>query len=130
MSSLQYVCALLAVYIALARSLRWRRYNALHAKFAGRSLESITVEEAQEIMHLNSMWDLPFINLYALSFAMFKTYAIVSVMSLPVNSILVERCTQPRVSVILCNTKELRSKELISKRQADVSCVFSALWYT
>jgi hypothetical protein len=97
MSFLRCVCALLAVYVALVRSLRWRRYHALHAKFAGRSLESITIEEAQEIMHLNSMWDLPFLNLYALSFAMFKTYAIVSVMSLAVN-LLVERCSAEDIS--------------------------------
>ena len=75
--SLQIGIVFLLNYVALVRFLRWRRYNALHAKYANRPLSSISPQEAQEIMHLADMWDMPSLNIYALSFAMFKTYAIV-----------------------------------------------------
>lgn len=86
-------------YLTLVRLLRWRRYNARHKKWAGRKLDSITPEEAQTILHGITMWDMPglfgglksvrsterslylpveILVVYALSFALFKTYAIVS----------------------------------------------------
>jgi len=69
--------------------------------YAGRPLESITPEEAQQIIHVSSLYDMPMIDYYALSFALFKTYAI------------------PSISKVLANTKEFSSKELVSKRYAD-----------
>lgn len=72
--------SLLAVpfYLLLVRSLRWRRYNAIHREFAGRDPESLTTEEAQRVMHGVTMWDMPGLSMWSLSFALFKTYAIVS----------------------------------------------------
>jgi len=72
-------------------------------RYAGRTLKSITPEEAQQIIHVSSMYDMPMIDYvstpstlhmsskpltrnalcklqYALSFALFKTYAIVCIL--------------------------------------------------
>lgn len=72
--------ALLVVpsYLLLVRSLRWRRYNAIHREFIGRDPHSLTTEEAQRVMQTVTMWDMPGLSVYSLSFALFKTYAIVS----------------------------------------------------
>ncbi len=65
-------------YFALVRSLRWRRYNAIHVKYGGR-IQSLTSEEAQEIFQVAFNWDMPLLLYYSLAFALFKTYAIVRV---------------------------------------------------
>jgi hypothetical protein len=51
-----------AGYLILVRLLRWRRYNAMMKRYAGRPLESITPEEAQQIIHVSSMYDMPWID--------------------------------------------------------------------
>jgi len=73
-------CAVL-LWVVIARSLRWRRYRAIHRKYGpkwdnGRG--EITPEEAQKILHESSLFDMPWLLNYALAFALFKTYAIVS----------------------------------------------------
>jgi hypothetical protein len=83
---------LLVSYISYVRLHRWHRYTAVHAKYAGRSLNSITPQEAQEIMHLSMMWDLPSITLYALSFALFKAYGIVTTLPFAPGAVLIEAC--------------------------------------
>jgi hypothetical protein len=125
MSLLFLIGVLLAAYISYVRLLRWHRYAAVHAKYAGRPLDSITTQEAQEIMQLSMMWDLPWITLYSLSFAMFKGYGIVATFPFGPVAVLIEAylMLQPSISVILANTKELNSKDLVSKRQADVRVV-------
>jgi hypothetical protein len=65
-------------YLVLVRLLRWRRYNALHAKYPPDKMKTLTPQEAQLIVHEAALWDIPFINTEALSFALFKTYGIVS----------------------------------------------------
>lgn len=65
-------------YLALVRSLRWRRYNAIHAKY-GNKIQSLTTEDAQAVMHVALRWDMPLLFYYSLAFALFKTYAIVRV---------------------------------------------------
>ena len=65
-------------YLTLVRLLRWRQYDALHRKYAGK-LETMTPKEAQEIMSMAYLYDMPGLLNYALSFALFKTYAIVGV---------------------------------------------------
>ncbi|KII95824.1 hypothetical protein PLICRDRAFT_48769 [Plicaturopsis crispa FD-325 SS-3] len=96
-------------YLGLVRALRWRRYNQVHAKYAHRDLDTLTPEEAQSIIHLSGLWDMPGLSTYSLSFALFKTYAI------------------PTISAILAATKELSSKELIPKRYADTE-ILIATW--
>jgi len=96
-------------YLLLVRLLRWRRYNAMMKHYAGRRLESITPEEAQQIIHVSSMYDMPMVDYYALSFALFKTYAI------------------PTISKILADTKEFNSKDLVSRRYADTE-ILIATW--
>ena len=84
-------------YLALVRALRWRKYDAVHRKYAykrqgGSVLQSppeaqprsaekaqtLTPEEAQEIVQLSLGYDMHYIMTMALSFALFKTYGIVS----------------------------------------------------
>lgn len=65
-------------YLALVRSLRWKRYNTIHAKYGGK-IRSLTTEEAQEVFHVAFHWDMPLLLYYSLAFALFKTYAIVRV---------------------------------------------------
>lgn len=49
-------------YLCLVRLFRWRRYNAMIRCYAGRPLESITPEEAQQIIHVSSLYDMPMID--------------------------------------------------------------------
>lgn len=66
-------------YLALVRTLRWRRFDAIHRKYdAHLKSRSLTPEEAQEVVHLTAFYDMPLLLNYAVAFALFKTYAIVS----------------------------------------------------
>ncbi|KAJ4479168.1 hypothetical protein J3R30DRAFT_3657221 [Lentinula aciculospora] len=71
--------AVISSYLYFARALRWRRYIAIHRKF-GHKYESglLTPEDAPEIMHVSSLYDMPALMNYALAFALFKIHAIVS----------------------------------------------------
>ena len=70
-------------YLSLVRSLRWRRYNNIHKKYEKKWSEGgLTPAEAQEILLVSSFWDCPLLLHKALAFALFKTYAIVSAISL------------------------------------------------
>ncbi|TFK51574.1 hypothetical protein OE88DRAFT_1801631 [Heliocybe sulcata] len=97
-------------YLGLVRALRWRRYEEVHRKFAGR-IHSLTPAEAQKITHLSSQWDMPALMTIALSFALFKTYAI------------------PSISNLLLRTRQLGSKENVSRRYADTEILIST-WVT
>ena len=65
-------------YLATVRSLRWQRYNAVHAKY-GNKINSLTTADAQEVLDVALRWDMPLLFYYSLAFALFKTYAIVRV---------------------------------------------------
>ena len=56
------VLASFAGYLSLVRLLRWRRYNALMKRYAGRELDSITPEEAQQILHVSRRYDMPMVD--------------------------------------------------------------------
>jgi len=94
-------------YLALVRSLRWRRYNAIHAKYGGK-IRSLTTEEAQEIFQVALSWDMPLLLYYSLAFALFKTYAI------------------PSISRILVATGELKSSDTVSKRYSDTEIMIGS----
>ena len=75
------IVSAIASWVALTRSRRWDHYNAIHQKYGpkwdnGRG--SITPEEAQVVVQLSTCYDMPFILYHSHSFALFKTYAIVS----------------------------------------------------
>jgi len=95
-------------YLSLVRLLRWRRYNTQHKKWATRKLDSITPEEAQTILHGITMWDMPGLFVYSLSFALFKTYGV------------------PTISKILAGTKEFVDPKLVSRRYADTEILIAS----
>ena len=70
------------LWLGLVRTLRWRRYNAIHRKYGPKwnnGKGSITAEEAQNIMAVSIMYDMPMLLNYAIAFVLFKTYAIVRI---------------------------------------------------
>ncbi|KAF9467635.1 hypothetical protein BDZ94DRAFT_1318601 [Collybia nuda] len=107
-------CAAVVLYLCVVRSLRWRRYNAIHAEYRTRfESKNLTPEEAQKILHLSAYYDMPLLLGTSLSFALFKTYAV------------------PSISKILAATRELKSKDRISRRYADTEiliCTPAATW--
>ncbi|KDR72939.1 hypothetical protein GALMADRAFT_73434 [Galerina marginata CBS 339.88] len=103
----------LLAWVVLVRALRWRRYNAIHRQYGpkwdnGRG--TITPEEAQKITMVSTMYDMPLLLNYAVAFALFKTYAV------------------PSISKLLCATKELKSKDTISKRYADTELMVATFF--
>ncbi|KAJ7262727.1 hypothetical protein B0H12DRAFT_1104192 [Mycena haematopus] len=96
------VCALALVYLCLVRSLRWRRYNAIHKKYSAKfRARTLTPEESQDVIQLAYMYDMPSLSEYSLAFALFKTYGI------------------PTISQLLLHTKQLASQALVARRYAD-----------
>ena len=78
-SALQIVAALGVGYLGLVRALRWRRYNEVHRKYEHKLADgSLTPAEAQEVVQLSLGYDMHWLMTQALSFALFKTYGIVS----------------------------------------------------
>ncbi|KAJ7117921.1 hypothetical protein C8R43DRAFT_1036904 [Mycena crocata] len=103
-------CGLGLVYLSVVRTLRWRRYNAIHKKYTAKfKAKALTPEEAQEVVQLSFMHDMPTLAEYSLAFALFKTYAI------------------PTISKLLWETKQLASSELVARRYADTE-ILIATW--
>ncbi|KAL1741140.1 hypothetical protein HDZ31DRAFT_46073 [Schizophyllum fasciatum] len=99
----------LAAYLALVRALRWRKYNAIHRKYARKFRQrSLTPAEAQEVVQLGLGHDMPYIMIQALSFALFKTYGI------------------PSISKLLLATKEISTKDNVSRRIADTGLMIGS----
>ncbi|KAH6904909.1 hypothetical protein BKA70DRAFT_513744 [Coprinopsis sp. MPI-PUGE-AT-0042] len=99
-------------YLSLVRLLRWQRYNEVHRQYASRfnvktKKWDITPQEAQKIMQVSSAYDMPKLLNSALSFALFKTYAI------------------PTISKLLYATKEFSSQERVAKRYADTEILIA-----
>jgi hypothetical protein len=63
-------------YLSLVRLLRWRRYDKIHRQY-GAKINELTPQEAQNIMLVSYLYDMPGLLNYALSFALFKTYSVV-----------------------------------------------------
>jgi hypothetical protein len=73
------ICVVLLAYLCLVRFLRWRRYSAIHEKYRVQyETQTLTPEEAQEIMHVGAFYDMPSLVKYSLAFALFRAAAIVS----------------------------------------------------
>lgn len=104
------ICLLLA-YLFLVRSLRWRRYHAIHEKYRVQfETDTLTPEEAQEIIHVSAFYDMPSLVKYSLAFALFKAAAI------------------PSISKLLGASKHSRTKTFTSKRYADTQILVST-WF-
>jgi len=70
------------IWLALVRIFRWRRYNAIHRQYGPRWNNGkgiITPEEAQKIIAVSFMYDMPMLLHIAMAFALFKTYGIVRI---------------------------------------------------
>ena len=72
----------LILWLCLVRALRWRRYNAIYLKYGPKwnnGLGSITPQEAQEIMHVSGIYDMPWLVSLGSGLLVFlNTYGIVS----------------------------------------------------
>lgn len=98
------------LYLGLVRALRWRRYNAIHKKYEAKwKAGKLTPAEAQRVMHVSSVYDMPLLLNKALAFALFKTYGI------------------PTISGLLAATRELGSAEKVARRYADTE-ILIATW--
>ncbi|KAJ7302244.1 hypothetical protein DFH08DRAFT_989573 [Mycena albidolilacea] len=89
-------CAVALLYLCVKYSAKFRA-------------KAITPEEAQEIIQLSFMYDMPTLAEYSLAFALFKTYGI------------------PTISKLLLNTKQLASQALVARRYADTG-ILIATW--
>ncbi|KAJ6618009.1 hypothetical protein B0H10DRAFT_1796272 [Mycena sp. CBHHK59/15] len=103
-------CAVVLGYLCVVRSLRWRRYNAIHTKYSSKfKAGTLSPDEAQEVVQVSYLYDMPLLSEYSLAFALFKTYGI------------------PSISKLLASTQELGSKELVAKRYADTDILISTM---
>jgi hypothetical protein len=67
------------LHLTLARALRWRRYYSIHREYEVKWKEGrLTPGEAQRIMQTSCVYDMPWLLIRALAFALFKTYTLVS----------------------------------------------------
>lgn len=103
--------ASLLVYLLRVRQLRWRKYHQIHRIYQQKYDLSgaLTPEEAQQVIELCLSYDMPMLMRYSLSLALFKTYGI------------------PSISKILKGTREMGSREGISKRFADTEILISTV---
>ncbi|KAF9524240.1 hypothetical protein CPB83DRAFT_861674 [Crepidotus variabilis] len=120
-TSLQATVIGVSCWLLLVKSQRWKKYDAIHKKYGPKwnnGQGKITAAEAQVIIRMSLHNDMAFLMNYALSFALFKTYAI------------------PSISKLLLGTKQLGSKEMVSRRYADTAilistfftCPYSGFW--
>ncbi|EJD05108.1 uncharacterized protein FOMMEDRAFT_18758 [Fomitiporia mediterranea MF3/22] len=131
-SPLAAIPVVITVYLALVRALRFHHVLALKWKYGdgpqatnvpgkklglgkeaslvnGRPDVKLSLEEAQEIVLRVTQLEMPGLMRIALSFALFKTYAI------------------PTISAILLQSKQLSTAENVSKRYTDTA-VLIATW--
>jgi hypothetical protein len=81
----------------------------------------MTPKEAQEILATSYLYEMPGLLNYALSFALFKTYAIVSFLNAKYWMCMADNSVwQPSVSHLLAKTRQLTTTDHVAKRYADV----------
>lgn len=71
----------LTLWLSLVRVFRWRRYNAIHRKYGSKwnnGLGELLPQEAQEIIQVSKLYDMPWLLYHTYALALFKTYGIVS----------------------------------------------------
>ncbi|KAJ3510800.1 hypothetical protein NLJ89_g4467 [Agrocybe chaxingu] len=102
----------LLIWLGVVRIFRWKRYNAIHREYGPKWNDGkggITPEEAQRIVNLSTLYDMPLLTYYALSFGLVGSYAI------------------PTISKLLYSTKQVKSPEAISRRYVDTE-IFVTTW--
>lgn len=73
------IAALFIGYLSFVQLLRFKRYREVHKKYQHKyEAGKLTPEDAQKIMRVSAMYDMPRLLGYSLAFALFKTYGIVS----------------------------------------------------
>lgn len=97
--------ALLLHRIWAVRQVRYLRVSDCELKYAHliKNPEKMTYQEANEIMHVSQLWDMPWLTTISLSFALFKTYAI------------------PTISKVLCKSRELSDPANAARRAEDTA---------
>ncbi|KAH6615010.1 hypothetical protein C7974DRAFT_320671 [Boeremia exigua] len=104
------IVAVIAVYVALCRSLRYRRRDTELSQRPYRTREDfkkMTAEDAWQILNYVQGCEFPWITGKALSFALFKTYGI------------------PTISKLLCETQQLGKVEYAGRRYTDTSVLIA-----
>ncbi|SJK96968.1 uncharacterized protein ARMOST_00217 [Armillaria ostoyae] len=110
--NLQIAGLLCLGYLSVVGLFRRRRYSTIHEKYTPKyKAGTLTLQDAQEIIGLSMMYDMPALMNYALAFALFKTYAI------------------PSISKLLSDTQELSHPDKISKRYADTEICISTFMF-
>lgn len=72
------ISILILAYVCLVHSFRWRRYNEIHKKYHKQfETQTMTPEEAQQVLHLAVLYDMPTLMKYSLAFSLFKAAAVV-----------------------------------------------------
>jgi hypothetical protein len=84
--AVQAVFGSLLIWLLIVRAFRWKRYNTIHRRFQAKHKEGITPEEAQKIIQVSTLYDMPLLMNYAIAFALFKTYGIGSSVKIPFES--------------------------------------------
>ncbi|KAF5338296.1 hypothetical protein D9758_015757 [Tetrapyrgos nigripes] len=112
-------------YMTLVRCLRWKRYSSIHRQYQPSYQRNGTLipEEAQKVVVTALQYDMPLLLNYSLAFALFKTYAIAHYRLTYHAS---TTPSQSSISKILMSTKELSSREGISKRYADTEILIAS----
>jgi len=87
---------------------RVRRMEATYAHLAGKE-EEMTYQEATDILLTSTIWDMPWMSLISLSFALFQTYAV------------------PTISKVLIKTKELSSLDTAARRAEDTAIMLTEI---
>ena len=73
---------ILLTWLGITQGFRWRRHNYIQRVYGPKYTSgTMTAEDAQEVVKILIHYEMPLILEYALAFALFKTYAIVSVLS-------------------------------------------------
>ena len=61
----------LLIWLVAVRAFRWKRYNAIHQQFQAKYKEAIIPEEAQKIVQVSRLYDMPLLMKYASGFVVF-----------------------------------------------------------
>lgn len=103
--------AILAIYLVIVRSLRYRRLGEIQALLGSKRLEDMAPALAQKIIHVSLFYETPTIMLLGTQVALFKVWAI------------------PTVAKVLLDAGELKSPHSMSKRLVDTATLVST-WVT
>jgi hypothetical protein len=102
------LAALFVGYLSFVRLRRFKRYRKMHKKYQHKyETGKLTPDDAQKIMMVSCMYDMPLLLNYSLAFALFKTYAIVSLVLL--------RPCRVADSIYHCKSHQFRGYWLLQK---------------